>query len=785
LRLGFRNRLAGFLLVSLILVQTVTAGFVYSFTQKALVEQGKKQLSASSDLFVHQLDALSQRVAEGVHILSLDFALRQAIALQNSQTVLSALRNHGRRVGATRMRLIALDGTIEGDTLDATAAGKAFGYDDLLDGAAAEGRATAVVAFDGHAYWTVLVPVMAPTPIAYISADIPLDDAMMDTLRQLSSLPREILLVADRGDGKWRSLASCLENAEILDQLLPLGEPPSAVQPSLMNSHGRRDLVLAKSLRTPAGSSPVLVVLGLSLDDAFRQYEPVVLVLVAILAAGMSVALFGTTLIARSVAKPIEALAKVAARIATGDYAPLPWVPQPDEIGQLSNALGDMALAIQEREEHILHQARHDVITGLPNRMAMTDAIAFDLANGQPKPFTLMMIGLPRLQEIVNTVGHDFRDHLMRHVGDRLRRAAAPEGLVARVADSGFAVWQQSETPQVSPKQMIQAVGEIFRQGDIAVDIATAIGIVRVPDHGTDASLLLQRADIALHQALLLPDDRIVFYDPGRDPHRSDHLTLMSDLREALDRNELRLHYQPKIKLAAGRVGGAEALVRWTHARRGFVAPDQFIAMAEETGNIRRLTNWALATGIAQAAEWQRRGFELRLSVNLSVRDLGDKSLPDRVRDLLENYGARPENIVLEITESAIMGEPDDAIAVLRRLADQGIDLSIDDFGVGQSSFTYLRRLPVRELKIDKSFVLNLAESSEDAVIVRSIVELGHNLGYKVTAEGIETEAAMQFLADLGCDYGQGYHMAKALPLDGFEKFIVGGRWPALTLVTS
>ena len=252
----------------------------------------------------------------------------------------------------------------------------------------------------------------------------------------------------------------------------------------------------------------------------------------------------------------------------------------------------------------------------------------------------------------------------------------------------------------------------------------------------------------------------------------------MSELRQALEQGELQLFYQPKVDLQHARINGAEALVRWQHRRRGFVPPDAFIGLAEETGNIRLLTRWALAAGTAQAARWAQAGRTLRLAVNLSVRDLADGDLPRRVDELIDQHRLDAQSLVFEITESAIMGEPDAAISVLRRLADRGIDLAIDDFGVGQSSFAYLRRLPVRELKIDKAFVMHLAESVEDQTIVQSIVELGHRLGYRVTAEGVENEWAFQFLGRIGCDYAQGYHIAKALPPDEFERFLAAGRWP-------
>jgi diguanylate cyclase (GGDEF)-like protein len=440
-----------------------------------------------------------------------------------------------------------------------------------------------------------------------------------------------------------------------------------------------------------------------------------------------------------------------------------------------------MAVAIGEREDRIRFQARHDVITGLPNRLSLTDAIDRDLAERPDIKGSLLVVGMPRVQEIVNTLGHDFRDRMMRSVGQRLLSTAGPIGQVARVSDIAFALWLPgARDPSQTAQGLMAGVGQDYREGDITVDVATAIGIVSSPEHGREGSLLLQRADTALHQALEKADDRVVVYDVARDPHTSDRLSLMSDLREALDADHLKLFYQPKIDLAVGRIAGAEGLVRWTHAVRGFVPPDSFIGLAEETGNIRRLTHWALKTGIEQAADWARRGMNIRISVNLSVRDLADPTLPQRVAEELEKQGVLPSAVILEITESAIMGEPDKAISVLRRLAEMGIDLSIDDFGVGQSSFAYLRRLPVREIKIDKSFILKLAGNAEDATIVRSIIELGHNLGYRVTAEGVEDEGSMNFLREIGCDYAQGYFIAKAMATDGFDRFLIESRWPAL-----
>jgi EAL domain-containing protein (putative c-di-GMP-specific phosphodiesterase class I) len=276
----------------------------------------------------------------------------------------------------------------------------------------------------------------------------------------------------------------------------------------------------------------------------------------------------------------------------------------------------------------------------------------------------------------------------------------------------------------------------------------------------------------------LRTDDPIALYDPVTDPHRPERLSLMGDLRHALEHGGLHLHYQPKLNLQAGRIDSAEGLIRWRHPIVGPVAPDAFIALAEETGNIRRVTRWALAAGIAQAGRWKAEGRSIRVSINVSARDLDDSELPRRITGLLETHGVPPSQIVLEITESAIMGKPDAAIEVLRRLADAGIDLAIDDFGVGQSSFAYLRRLPVRELKIDKTFITQLAHLREDRIIVSSIVELGHRLGYRVTAEGVDDPSALAYLRDIGCDHAQGYLIATPLPAEEFGRLVSTAHWP-------
>jgi len=327
--------------------------------------------------------------------------------------------------------------------------------------------------------------------------------------------------------------------------------------------------------------------------------------------------------------------------------------------------------------------------------------------------------------------------------------------------------------------RFVEVLSEPYREAEFTLDLAPAVGIALSPMHGAEASALLRRAEVALIGAIG-SEEPVAVYDAATDPHRPERLSLMGDLRKALDGDAgdsgLELVYQPKLHLHSGRIDGAEGLLRWRHPVAGPLAPEAFIALAEETGNIRRLTRWVLGAGIEQAARWQAIGQDLRIALNVSARDLDDVELPRRVAGQLAAHGVSPQRIVLEITESAIMGKPDTAIAVLRRLADQGIELAIDDFGVGQSSFAYLRRLPVRELKIDRTFIRQLADSREDRAIVRSIIDLGHHLGYRVTAEGVEDSRSLEVLRELGCDHAQGYLVARPLAPDAFLAFAAGKR---------
>ena len=760
----FGVRLILFFAVTLVAIQIATIYSIRTVLRGTLMEDGKAQIAAAQTRFVRQLSELEGHLADGVRLLTMDFALRQAIADRDSATVVSALRNHGKRIGASRMMLVGTDGTIDGDTAPIGSA--IFPYPEMLDRAAAVDRAGGVAIMYGKPVWLVAVPVMAPDLIGFIAAALPLDDTELDRIRDIAGVPGKIgiaVLISD----SWTPMTGGIE------QYVLRALPNDGESRAIASAGGDETIAVARALATQAGVPPMRVIMDYPLSDAMRRYENLSLVLVPVVLLGLLATLVGVTIISRGVARPIEALARQTRRIAAGDYTPRPPPRQrSDELGELSAALYGMTKAIADREESIRFHASHDPVTGLMNRTAVADLIRICLSRGSG---SILAVGLTRWREIVSSVGRDVGDRLLCEAAFRIatrfdRDPAAPR--VARIGESTFAVLLDgvdAAEASMAAARVTDAFDQPYREAELTIDAPIAVGIALLPEHCANAEQALRRAEVALALAASA-ETRVAIYRPDSDPHRPDRLSLMSELRIGLPRGEFQLVYQPKLDIARGKISGAEALVRWNHPTRGTVRPDDFITLAEETGNIQQLTRWVLRTGLTEAKRWRDRGLTARIAINLSVRDLTDDTLPVRIAGLLRETGLQARSLVLEITESAIMGEPEAAIAVLVRLEEMGIDLAIDDFGVGQSSLAYLRRLPVREIKLDKTFVMNLPRNPGDQTIVRSVTGLGHNLGYMVTADGVEDADTLRMLRDFGCDYAQGYFVGRPMAPDDFVR---------------
>ncbi|MDQ1629026.1 MAG: hypothetical protein QOI54_2770 [Actinomycetota bacterium] len=437
----------------------------------------------------------------------------------------------------------------------------------------------------------------------------------------------------------------------------------------------------------------------------------------------------------------------------------------------------------QVLQQELEHRALHDTLTGLPNRALLADRFAQALRDTQRAGTAagLLLIDLDRFKEINDALGHHYGDQLLVQVGPRLAGVLRESDTVARLGGDEFAVLLScvdgADGAVRIAEKLQSALGRSFLVEGVALDIEASIGVVVSGLHGTDASTLMQRADIAMYVAKQR-NLGVFTYDPDIDIHTPERLALLGDLRRALHTGELFLHYQPKVSLSTGEVCGAEALLRWQHPVRGLIPPDAFIPLAENTGLIGPLTCYVLGLALAQARDWCDQGMPLQVSVNLSARNLLDPQLDRMVAGLLARHGVPAELLQLEITESAIMTEPARARDVLQRLALQGIAVSIDDFGAGYTSLGQLRNLPISELKVDRSFVMTMETDQGSGVIVRSVVDLGHNLGFRVVAEGVESAAIIDRLSTFACDIAQGYHISRPLSAEAFQQFRAA--WPGL-----
>jgi diguanylate cyclase (GGDEF)-like protein len=416
--------------------------------------------------------------------------------------------------------------------------------------------------------------------------------------------------------------------------------------------------------------------------------------------------------------------------------------------------------------ERLRHDSLHDALTGLGNRTLFQEAMESLVLRSGDALAAVMLLDLDRFKEVNDTLGHESGDLLLQQIGIRLRELIGPRGTVARLGGDEFAILLPlghiGEAGEVA-HEVLTALEQPFTVGDLRLEIGASIGVALAPVDGDNATTLMQRADVAMYAA---KENRTGWelYSREHDKYSPRRLVLAADLRHAVERDEFMLYYQPKAELGSGRVGGVEALLRWRHPEYGFVPPDEFIPIAEHTGFIRPLTSWVLREAVHQAAAWNSMGYSLSVAVNLSVRSLMDGALPEEVASALRGAQLSATKLILEITESTIMADPNRAIAILTRLADQGVSLAIDDFGTGYSSLAYLKRLPVNEVKVDRSFVMNMANDQDDVVIVRSTVDLARNLGLRVVAEGVEDEAAWDHLRMLGCDAVQGYYLARPMP---------------------
>lgn len=775
-----RSRIAFTFLTVVVVIQL--AGLIP--LKYALVKHANKlaeeQINVGERVFVSLLQHNTQSLKQATQVLAADFAFREAVATNDAETIESALESYQGRIRAQIAFYISNDENLVVGTSDAKAILSSMDAREDSRQAIVQSR-TGTLKFDivdGKPYQLITVPVKAPETIGWIVMGFAVDNHLASQIKQLTHL--DVTFVQKAHAQGWQLVSGT--GSKTLSNLLLKTVADIYRQRLTLHSvdlNGDTYHLKIRALHeTP--DETLLVVLQGSVAPFTQDLN--ILFKVMFLLTLIGVVIFAVLIwyVSRKTTEPIAELVKDTDKIAKGDYETEIQVNSTDEVGYLAKAMNSMREAILQRSLRIQRLAFNDELTGLSNRLAFNQGVhqAISAHADSQQKLSVIVINIHRFKPINQTLGRDFGDDLLRHVGQVLKQNIPGEqDMVARLDADEFAVLLQ-HTDQASATRYADKIQQVFErpvnvQGQ-AIDVRTGIGIALYPDHGLDEEALLNHAETALQESRTKKSPWIV-YNTALEIDQSETLTLISDLKQAIQHNQLLLYIQPKIDITTRRAVGGEALIRWVHPEKGMIFPDQFIPFAEQTGVISDITNWMLLRACQVLADFQKQGLRISLAVNLSTRDLNNMELPDQIAHLLSSHGLESKALKLEITEGSLMQDPERAEVIVKKLASMGLHLAIDDFGTGYSSLAYLRQLPVQELKIDRSFVMFMDKNSGDASIVKSTIDLAHNLGLIVVAEGIENEYVLNQLARLGCNEGQGYFIGKPMPEKDFSIWLE--RW--------
>jgi len=715
----------------------------------------RDELTASGAVYEEIWRSSSSQLRQGAAVLAQDYGFREALATADEATVRSALDNLRARQQVDGALILGVDGyaTSTGVTLDDEA------LDTLWNGLDQGKLDSGVLNLGGQPHQVVAAPVMAPVLIGWVVFFDRLDHAQMRQLEGLSAIPLTATVVTRSALG-WRDAGGMRSKvSDAVERDMATGQTVAG--------RGRTDqgdsMILSRALPSFDAREPAALLLTYPMNRAMKPYQTLFVWLGVIALVGSAILLAGTWVLSRDVTGPITALDKAVHKLQSGEHAEVS-VTSADEIGRLASSFNAMAGDIRDREARLMHMALHDQETGLANRAALERQV-----DGATQGY-VVLFGIERFQVVRSAIGYDSMASLIGLLGARLGQLSG--GAVSHIdASLGLLIHAGDDAGALAEaERLVGMIEGPLLLNNAPIDIGVTAGVAHAVAVDARIASPIDRAAVAIDQARsqrrrAFLFDATVYGDP------TGNLSLVGELMAATTNGQFSLNYQPKHDLRLDRITGVEALARWTHPRRGFVSPDLFIGMAEETGHIRPLTEWTVRQAISDQAMLRQAGHDLRVSVNISGRLLSDRSFAAFCIAAVKASGA---DMCFEITETAVIDNPETALAVIDDFAANGIAISIDDYGSGLSSLAYLKRIRADELKIDKAFVLSLDESARDALLVKSTIDLAHSLGLKVTAEGVETPIAMALLQGMGCDLAQGYLIGRPMSLTALMERISG-----------
>ena len=799
---SLRSRIIFLFLTLILVVQFVGFIAIWFSINKNARSAITEQLSIGEKVLRTVIIRRGENLTLSARILATDYGFRQAIASNDYETIKSALDNSGARIESNINMLyspegkrLVVSGTIPANLVDGPIL-------KLFKSSQAGGDSFGIAIFNGVPYLLVAVPVKAPLTIAWIITGFEINDKWAKDIQDVSHLEVSFVTKTNKplkaNLSQWNLSSTTMNKTYTRDIIkdIPLELTKQISDKNSLLTKTMDSEVSIKGLDYSTRylellnqkDQVLIAVLQHSINESLAPYVTLQLNLLALTILGALVFIVGSIFTAKRITEPLTALVKTAELLEKGDYSEVIQSNSNDEIGHLGRAFDRMREAIAERERKISKLAYWDELTQLPNRAFFTDQlIKFSenyKKNGQT--FSVLMMDLDRFKHVNDVLGHSAADNLLTGFANRLKANCKSDGdIVVRLSGDEFGIILANTNAVIAlevARRLRSALEIPIALNDSFVDLSASVGIANYPEHTKDIEHLLSRAEIAMYAAKN-SQAGVSVYHSGLDIAHEENLSLITEIKVAVEQNQLSLYVQPKIDFITGKLLAAEALVRWNHPERGLIYPDMFIPFAEQTGHISKISYWMLSEAAKYSALWQKQGLNIALAVNLSARDLIDIELPNKLIAILAKHTLFANSLTLEITESSIMDDPVRALDTVERIAKMGIQLSIDDFGTGYSSLSYLKRLPVNELKIDKSFVMNIEHDQDDVIIVRSTIELGHNLGLKVVAEGIENKKTWDILKAMGCDYGQGYYMSKPMPASKFQDW--AQQWSKETLLAA
>jgi diguanylate cyclase (GGDEF)-like protein len=742
-----------FFVLLLLLVQSIAFWTIMAGNESQEKQEITNRLTTAKTIFNTQFDSRKDYLAAFAETAAKDYGIKQVFE-GDLRSLLVAMNNHRKRIDADIAMAVSAKGIITAQLLvEKTKLGKpkvkqgaerdqAFRFPQWL-----ENQEQSHLYVIGNAVYQISFSPMnvGARTIGWLAFGFEINQELAQHFFNITQLQTDFAI---KSGNEWKLIASSNPKAKLMfTKQIVKGETP-------------RDYIAVGDLVDETDDLQLAFAMyGLRADIVKvlqeRWLQFLILAFITFLAS-----LGAAYVIAASITKPIKQLVKQAKIVASGDYHQTVKVNDNSELGQLANEFNAMQSAVLSREKSITHRANHDPLTDLPNRSVLKLTLQ-ELAD-EKQAFTVFHLNLSRLKDVNETLGHDVGDWLIKSTAKRLSTLQNFQ-LLCHVGADEFILLAELSV-EISKEQLIESIYRVLEENceyqGISLQLQVRMGIAAVPEHCQTTKSVLQMADTALHHGHRV-NQLVQTYHQDFDVNSVERLNLINDLKDAIAGDQLELHYQPKLNLTSGIVTHVEALVRWRHPSLGMIPPDNFIHIAEQTGQINALTQWVFITTLKQYQSWRKIGLDISMAVNISAENLKDSHFYQFICQSVEKFDVPTEKITLEITESAVVDDPESAIALLKQFKARGMRISIDDYGTGYSSLAQLKQLPVHELKIDKSFVQRLCDDEDDRTIVRSTIELAHNMGLSVVAEGIEDEFALNWLAKNNCELGQGYFISR------------------------